>query len=221
MKTRLPFSCISYNSDSFFEHVANELLRLHKIDFWYYINHFAECDEKKAHKHCYFRPVGTINTDMLDFAEPDPDPNQVKPLNCWKFESSTSFADKYLYDIHDTDYLRVKGLDRKFHYTRDEIISSDSDYLIELIHTSDFSKYKKVEQFRDMVKSNVPFENLIANGFIPIQQIYQWRYAFDMLNKVYNAKKCSTPDLPSMQFKGYASTEDGEIIGRTILPFDD
>ena len=218
MKTRLPFACISYNSDTFFENVANELLRQHKIDFWYYINHYAEGEERKAHKHCYFRPVGTINTDLLDFAEPDPDPIQPLPLICWKFESSTSFADKYLYDIHDSDYLRVKGLDRKFHYNRDDIVCSNRDYLLELIHTADFSKYKKIEQFRDMIKSNVPFEQLIANGFIPIQQVYQWRYAFDMLNKVYNKKIPVSSDLPSTC---YMYNEDGEILGRSLLPFDD
>ena len=182
MKTSKPFSTISYNSPKFIEVKLNDLVNRRKISFWAFVEHLPEEDEKKKHKHLFIIPNGQINTDEVDdyLLEHDPE-HPDKPLKCMPFTSS-KFMDWYLYSIHDTDYLASKGHARKYHYTREEVICSDSDYLNEEIHRMDMSKLSKVKALNQAVKDGIPFEKLLMTGQIPVQQVYAFRQAYDMIN---------------------------------------
>ena len=180
-------SNISYNTDNFLISVLNELLNERKIQFWAYINHYAEQDEKKPHKHLIILPNGRLNTDILDnrFLEMDithPD----KPLRC-KIWQSTQFSSAYLYMIHDEKFLLSKGLVRRYHYNIHDIICSDFDFLIEMTHTINYAPYKRIEFIKDAVIKRIPFCLLCEQGLVPIAQYFQYRSYYNSLSATYQA----------------------------------
>ena len=182
MKTSKPFSTISYNSADFLTVKLNDLVNRRKLAFWAYVEHLPEEDEKKAHKHLYIVPNGQINTDevLLDIlVEYDP-AHPEKPLGCVGVKSS-KFYDWYMYSIHDVDYLSSKGQSRKYHYRREEVACSDTDYLNEEIHQMDMSKLSKVKALNEAIRNNVPFEELLMRGQIPVQQVYAFQKTYGML----------------------------------------
>ena len=182
MKTSKPFSTISYNSADFLTVKLNDLVNRRKLAFWAYVEHLPEEDEKKAHKHLYIVPNGQINTDevLLDIlVEYDP-AHPGKPLGCVGVKSS-KFYDWYMYSIHDVDYLSSKGQSRKYHYRREEVACSDTDYLNEEIHQMDMSKLSKVKALNEAVRNGVPFEELLMRGQIPVQQVYAFQKTYGML----------------------------------------
>lgn len=209
MRCTTPISTISYNSDSFLVETLNKLIDEHYIEFWAFIQHLPEEDERKAHKHLYVIPACLIDTMMLQSRLQELDINNpdLPPLGSIRFVRS-KFADWYLYSLHDRDYLASKNEQRKFHYTKEEFVCSDPDYMSELVHTSDFSKYKVFANFRDSVKSGVSFKELFQNGFIPVQQIIQWK-------KAYNLMLFGDMDVDEKTFrggrKGHENDSDGYV----------
>ena len=207
MKTSKPFSTISYNSSEFLELKLNDLIIRRKIAFYGFIEHLPEEDEKKAHKHLYIVPNGQINTDeILDYLlELDPK-NPDKPLGCIPFHSS-KFTDWYLYSIHDKDYLASKGQTRKYSYTKEELTVSDSDFFNEELHCMDLSRLSKVKALRNAVETGVPFELMVMNGQIPVQQVYAYKQTYDMiLDYFYRTYR------NGRQSHQNVDTETGEII---------
>lgn len=201
MKTSKPFSTISYNSDDFLSTKLDDLIRSRKLEFYAFVNHHKEEDEAKDHKHLYIVPNGQINTDqVLDLLlEHDPT-HPDKPLACIQVRSS-KFADWYLYSIHDTDYLASKGQSRKYHYTREDLKCSDPDYLLEEIHSMDLSKLNRTKALKDAATTGRSFYDLLLNGQIPVQQVYAYEHAFELLNRA--GRSTHTP---------YYDPETGEVI---------
>ena len=159
----------------------NDLVNRRKIAFYAFIEHLPEEDERKKHKHVLIIPNGQINTDQVyDFLlEIDP-ANPDKPLGCTPFRSS-KFSDWYLYSIHDRDYLASKGQSRKYFYKNEDFIVSDSDFFIEEIHSIDLSSLSKMKNLRNAVSSGVSFEQMVINGQIPIQQVYAYQRAYELI----------------------------------------
>ena len=182
MKTSKPFSTISYNTADFLTVKLNDLVNRRKLAFWAYVEHLPEEDEKKAHKHLYIVPNGQINTDevLLDILVEYDAAHPEKPLGCVGVKSS-KFYDWYMYSIHDVDYLSSKGQSRKYHYRREEVACSDTDYLNEEIHQMDMSKLSKVKALNEAIRNNVPFEELLMRGQIPVQQVYAFQKTYGML----------------------------------------
>ncbi len=183
MVTRAPISTISYNTYDF---LVAELIKLQNeriIEFWAFVEHKPEDDETKAHKHLLIFPATTIDTFDLSkrFEEIDIEHPDLPPLGCIMWHRS-KFVDWYLYALHDADYLASKGQSRKYHYEKCDVACPDNDYLNEQIHLCDFSPFKRFSEFRDCVKSKVPFAELVKNGFVPIPQIYQWSKAYYLLS---------------------------------------
>ena len=182
MITRSNISTISYNSDDFLIFKLNDMIKNHCIEFWAFINHIPEEDERKPHKHLFIIPSGTVDTFALsDILEEIDFTNPAMPPLCTIFWKHSKFVDWYLYALHDIDYLASKGESRKYHYDKSEFIVSESDYFNELIHSCDFSQYTKHKKLREAVQSDVSFRDLFANGFIPVQQIGQYSLAYNLL----------------------------------------
>lgn len=182
MITRSNISTISYNTDDFLTFKLNDMIKNHCIEFWAFINHIPEKDERKAHKHLFIIPSGTVDTfalsdilEEIDFTNPS-----MPPLGTifWKH---SKFVDWYLYALHDIDYLASKGESRMYHYNKSEFVVSEYDYFNELIHSCDFSQYTKHKKLREAVQSDISFRDLFANGFIPVQQIGQYSLAYNLL----------------------------------------
>lgn len=182
MRTSKSFSTISYNSDDFLKIKLDELIRNGTIEFWAYVQHKAEEDEKKPHKHVHIIPAKQVNTASIQavLEEIDIKNPLQKPLGCIMFKSS-KFGDWYLYAIHDENYLSMKGQKRKYHYTRDEVVCSDIDYLNELIATIDWSKMgNPVDGIIDAAQKGVPFKQYIQENRLSLYQIGNAKKVYDM-----------------------------------------
>ena len=159
----------------------DELVTRRKIDFYAFIEHFPESDEKKKHKHVFIVPNGRIDTDqVLDYlVELDPQ-KPDKPFRCQP-PTSSKFGDWYLYGLHDARYLALKQPARKYHYEQSDIVSSDSDYLVELVHAIDLSKIRRIDTLVSAVREGVSFYDLLSSGYIPVQQVYAYKQTYDIL----------------------------------------
>lgn len=197
MRTSKPFSTISYNSRDFLTFKLVELTRSGALDFWVYVEHYAEEDELKDHKHLYLVPSRCLDTARLlaELLEPDPD-KPDKPLACLPAQSS-KFGDWYLYACHDRAYLASKGQSRLHHYLFQDFVSSSDDYLLELTHHIDYSRFERFNELRDSALSGVPFAELVQNGRIPIPQIaaYQKAYSLILESNTYRAARQSHTPL--------------------------
>lgn len=159
-----------------------ELVERGVLDFWAFVDHLPEIDEKKSHKHLYCVPSKLFECSTLieylkelDLSNPND-----KPLTCIACRSS-KFGDWFLYACHDSAYLASKGQARKFHYTIDDFVVSDEDYFNELRHQIDMSKLNRMQRLVEAVYNGETFQSLVASGQIPIPLINQYSTAFYML----------------------------------------
>lgn len=182
MITRTSIATISYNSAPFLVHTLDELIACGVIEFYAFVDHLPESDETKSHKHLFIVPSSNIDTFSLQnqLKEVDLDHPDMPPLGCIMFRHS-KFADWFMYCQHDIDYLAMRGEFKEFVYSKDDFIVSDKDYFNELIHTSDFSKFKIFQKLRDAVSADVSFKELVSNGFVPVPQIVQYRMAYNIM----------------------------------------
>lgn len=180
MRTSKAISTISYNTLPFLKDKLSQLHDLGVISFYVFIKHLREDDETKEHVHLYIQPNGAIDSNSLkkEFAEFDP--TNEKPLGVIDFANS-KFVDWFLYALHDTNYLATKGLQRKYHYTKDELICSDVDYLQELIHTSNFARYKADTIFYEMVDKGYSFAEILRTRALPPNLVNQYKTIYNEL----------------------------------------
>lgn len=202
MKTSKAFATISYNTDDFLIDKLNDLLRSHKIDFWAYINHLPEEDEKKAHKHLLIIPNGQFDTSQLIDYLNEYENGASKPLTCIASHKVNSFGDWYYYNLHDSKYLSMKGQSRKHTYEMGDFIVSDSDYFLELVHNIDMTKLFRSQRFFEGLDNGLSIIEMVKHGIIPIQQVSAFMniatmYGSDNLNR--NGRQTHTPkeDTPT------------------------
>lgn len=193
MKTRRPFSSIWYGSSKFLKDNLDKLVRKGDLLFYAFVNHIAEEDEKKDHIHVYMEPDGTLDTkQLIDLIQEidlsDKDLRPVKLLPC----DSSKFSDWYLYTTHNITYLASKGQKRKYHYKQEDFISSNSDFFNEKVHRIDMSKLNSMEFVRNAALQGIPFEAIVMDGQVPIQQIYQYQKAYEMIVKLQNTVAAET-----------------------------
>lgn len=198
MRTTKPFSTISYNSKSYLNVKLQELIKKRIINFFCFIEHYKEDDEKKNHFHVFIIPNGAFNTDQLTdyLLEPLLGSDESLPLGIKPCRAS-KWDDWYLYCSHNEPYLIAKGQQRKYHYTDEDFISSDSDYFLELVHTIDKTKIFRQSEFVKRVYDGETLFTMIESGFLPISQIAQWSKAYDLLHvakTLRNDRKTHTPE---------------------------
>lgn len=183
MNTSKSISTIHYVEPERLKVELDDLIAKNHLVFYAFIKHLKEEDETKNHIHLFCIPNGKINTDTLRDRLEFLDPNNITmPIRCLPFTTS-KFQDWYLYVLHDKAYLLSKAQTRKYHYEQNEIITSDSDYLNELVHTIDFSKFKTQSLVIEQATAGTPFDELVSMGQIPVQQIYQYQKLYEI---VYN-----------------------------------
>ena len=56
MRTSKAFATISYNTTDFLKLKLGELVERGVLDFWAFVDHLPEIDEKKPHKHLFCVP---------------------------------------------------------------------------------------------------------------------------------------------------------------------
>ena len=171
MTTTKPFSTISYNSIEFLKTKLDILINKNIIYFYGFIFHKKEEDEKRDHIHLLINPNGKVDCDKILKTLEEYDPNNpTLPLRCKPPRKTNSFADWYLYNLHDIDYLKAHGQARKYHYTKEDFITNDTEELDDLIRSIDYRKmYGNRNFFSGLEKGRTIFE-MVEDGTIPIQQ---------------------------------------------------
>lgn len=182
MRTRRAISTISYNTDTFLEAAFNDMVLLHKISFWTYINHVPDEEVGKNHKHIYLIPDRQIDTSNISLELEEFDPSNPLPLKCMTFRYS-KFDDWYLYSLHDKDYLKFKGKERHTFYNQSDFRSSDNDYLSVLIHNIDTSPYSGYSSLINAYYAGESFADLIERGKIPLHRISQFATVWKALSQ--------------------------------------
>lgn len=188
MKTRLPISTISFNTESFLKGKLRELQRNHFIDFWAYVKHVPEKDESKEHFHVWIYPNITVNTGELEEEFKEIDPHNSKPKRCMPFRQSQSknklsggIDDWILYSIHDIAYLASKGQSREFHYQFSDVVSSDPDALAEYCRNIDYRAISEYQQMEMYQNSGLKLSEFLYERQPPIQQVGAFRIAWKAL----------------------------------------
>lgn len=196
MKTTKPISSISWNSMQYLVDRLEELRKAHLIAFWVLIQHHAEEDEKKDHIHFYVEPNRSIDTEVLreNFIELVPD---SKPLGVNKFQKS-NFQNWLWYCLHDKAYLFSKGETRKYHYSIEDLISSDDGDLRQRIQENPRpeSEYAKVKELIDCGFSD---EEIAQAMNIPIFRMVFFCQAVQKLRTLeltYRADRQATAEEP-------------------------
>lgn len=188
MKTSKPFSTISYNTKEFLISELDKLVARRAISFYTFVYHYREEDERKDHIHLLIEPNGQINTDALSDILVEFDPSHpLDPLSVMPWRAS-KFGDWYLYASHDAAYLASKGQSRTHHYPEAYFISSNSDYLHELITTIDRTKYAKTQEFVKKVQSGVTLLEMVSNGEIPAPQFNQWKQMYELVSNTVSVR---------------------------------
>lgn len=222
MKTSKPFSTISYNSVEFLNLKLTDLVNRNILSFYTFVYHYAEADEKKDHIHLIMFPNGQIQTDTLKayLRELNPNDPTAPPLGVMPFNSS-KWSDWFLYSSHDTAYLASKGQTRQYHYTEEDFYSSEPDYLHEMIHTIDRSRYAKTLEFVQSVQEGTPFTDLVLQGKIPAPQFGQWRAMYDYLNSATAYRSGRTTHTPKPLPNAF--DEDGSpiYVRPSLIPEDE
>ena len=221
METYKPISTISYNTYDFLKRTLEDLYHERVIQFYAFIHHFPEpvdeygLPEKKEHFHVYVVPAKKLDTFQLQrrFEEPDLEhPEIALPLGCMDFDHS-KFLDWFLYGLHDVDYLASKGLTRQYHYTVEEMHSVSDDALNNAIHKCDFTKYKNFKALKNAVDDNRDFVELVRNGFVPIQQVFAYEHAYNILQDgISRAEVRSQKTFVRLSKSGEVYL-DGNLIG--------
>ena len=183
MRTSKPFSTISYNTDAFLVVKLNDLVRRGVLDFWVYVEHLPEDDEKKKHKHVYLVPSKLVDTTQIDefMKEIDVTNADGLPLGCIMFKSS-NFSDWFMYAQHDIDYLMSKGQSRRFGYALNEFKTSSEDYFTELRHEIDFRRTKPMQRLIEAAESGYTFADVVMMGIVPPNLVIPYQRAFELVS---------------------------------------
>ena len=183
MRTTKPISTISFNTPDFLRLKLEELRRAGIISFWAFIPHKPEDDEagKKEHSHVYIEPSKMLQTDDLREQLKEFDPAMPeKPKGTLTFTSSR-FDPWYLYALHDARYLASKGQSRRFHYTHEQILSSDPDDLLCKSRSIDMLSLSPYADMLDAQAHGLTFPEYFRRGTVPLPQVVLFEHAWNLL----------------------------------------
>lgn len=186
MRTTKPVSTIAFNTPAYLELKLDELLKAGRVSFWAFIIHKPEDDEggKKEHCHLYIEPAKMLQTDDIraELREYDPE-HPDKPRGCISFNVSR-FDPWYLYALHDSRFLASKGQSRRFHYTHEEIHTSDPDDLLCKARSIDLVGLSPYADMEDAQRQGITWPEYFSRGTIPLPQVALFERAWNLLYQV-------------------------------------
>lgn len=213
MRTTKPISTISFNSPDYLELKLNELVTAGRISFWAFISHKPEDDEggKKVHAHVYVEPSKMLQTDDLKAHLSEYDPQEpIKPRGCLPWKSS-KFDPWYLYGLHDKRYLASKGQARRYHYTHDDIRSSDPDNLLFLARSIDLTSLSPYADMEEAQKLGISWAEYFARGTVPLPQVKLFEAAWYTLLEARTERANREPHPMDLGDGVVIDTDTGEV----------
>lgn len=222
MRTTKPISTISFNSPDYLELKLNELVTAGRISFWAFISHKPEDDEggKKVHAHVYVEPSKMLQTDDLKAHLSEYDPKEpTKPRGCLPWKSS-KFDPWYLYGLHDKRYLASKGQARRYHYTHDDIRSSDPDNLLFLARSIDLTSLSPYADMEDAQKRGISWAEYFARGTVPLPQVKLFEAAWYTLLEARTERANREPHPMDLGDGVVIDTDSGEVSSVQYVELD-
>lgn len=199
MRTTKPIATISFNTPNFLTGKLDELVKAGILEFWFAVPHKAEddVDGKKDHFHVWTMPSKMIQTEDLRAELVEPVAGSDKPLGCLPWVSSKA-DDAILYFLHDKNYLAKKGLERKYHYSTTDVLTSDTDTFMSLYRQAlENTGTRAYEQIVEACQRQMSFGEFLTLGIVPIQQVLSWKGAYEAIDKVINPDKYNDEDTPT------------------------
>lgn len=182
MKTTKPLATISYNTEPFLALKLDELLKARKIQFYAFIKHQPEEDEKKAHFHVYVEPSSKIDTNDLKDAFIEKDPNgSDKPLKTLNWGKS-DFKNWFWYSMHDKRYLASKFESRKYSYHVEDFISSDDDELLCMVRDNP-CPLSEMARVSELIEKGLSDEDILLTLNVPVFRITYYVQGFAKLRQ--------------------------------------
>lgn len=188
MKTKQYISTICYSDSEWMVDKLNKLVNSGKIDFWCFIEHQPEEDEKKSHKHLLVIPSVSVDTrDLDDFLAQPKGEESLGTCKLWHTVGKKNISDFLLYGLHDPLYLRIKGYaDRKYTYKAEEFYTSSPSAFYDLLfvayHDTTFAFNTKVlDALRtsdDVLKTGKEF---VLNGYIPLNSTCSFHHLLQII----------------------------------------
>lgn len=120
-----------------------------------------------------------LKAELKEFDPEHPD----KPRGCISFNSS-KFDPWYLYALHDKRYLASKGQSRRFHYTHDDIVTSDDDDLLFKARSIDMVSLSPYADMEDAQRQGFTWAEYFARGTVPLPQVALFERAWNLLIQV-------------------------------------
>ena len=183
MNTSKPIAGVSYNSKEFLLGKLKDWRDSGLIEWGAFIYHKKEGEEKKDHHHIFIVPARRLQTIKLEDDSQEPDPaHPDKPLKIVGL-SSSKFTDWFLYSLHDKAYLLEKGLERSYHYSLEDFITTDVDRFNIMIAEIGEERQGRIEyRIIQMINNGMSWPEMISSGLIPIRYIYPAKIIYDSLH---------------------------------------
>ena len=171
-------STISFNTPNFLLRRLHELQDKGVIEYAHWIWHKPEQDETKNHAHVLVKPNRRLDTSALRNEFKELLVGEDKPRGVLPFRPTSRVSDWLLYSAHDSLYLARKGEARVEHYEKVDFKSTDEDLLEEDWRDCHRTDDSKLSMLKDMVRLNKSWPEVLEMGFLPINQLFQYREIF-------------------------------------------
>lgn len=208
MRTTKPIATISFNTPSFLKLKLEELTTAGRLSFWAFIVHMPEDDEggRKQHCHLYIEPSKMLQSDDIKSELKEYDPgNPLKPRGCISFNSS-KFDPWYLYALHDKRYLASKNQSRRFHYSHNDIYTSDDDDLLYKARSIDLLSLSPYADMEDAQRQGITWSEYFSRGTVPLPQVALFERAWYLL--LDNSTNRANRDCHAMD----VDVDTGELV---------
>lgn len=178
MQTSKLISTISYNTPSFLAGRLRSLVSSAVIEYAHWIIHEPEEDETKSHIHVVLKPNRRLDTSALRNEFVEMVQGEDKPRLVLPFRTTSRISDWILYSVHDAVYLLQKNEQRKYHYERKDLSSTDDDMLDEDWRECHRCGDNRIPTLKRMAEEGFKWEDVIMSGLIPINHLFQYKEIF-------------------------------------------
>lgn len=204
MNTIRVISSISFNTEAFFVATVEKLTKPGKgqiLDWCHWVCHQPEVDQKKPHIHFVCKPSKRVDTNALrqTFVEPvdqliadrlargeitEVKPEDLKPLGVMPFQATASMRDWLLYAIHDVGYLLEKGITRHVHYERDQVKSTEPDFLLTQWEECNSPLQAMTQRVIDLYTvEQMTYGQILQTCIIPPNMVYYFKTLLENLSE--------------------------------------
>ena len=187
MKTSCNVSTICYSPEKYVKDKLDDLIKSGKIDFYCFIKHQPEEEEKKEHLHLLVCPSGTIDTKDLDVMLSIMNKKEkLGTCKIWK-KTGKNISDFLLYSLHEPLYLKIKRCEeKKYSYKDSDFVTSDKDTLdvliFEAFHETEFSFNNRIMQLLfNTPNLDKTSRDIVFNGYIPLGQMCSYHHLLQIL----------------------------------------